>query len=153
VQNEKREGENQPYGKVFDFLAPRLYPANHPYSWSPIGSMEDLDAAKLEDVKQWFQTYYGAANAVIVLAGDVDAKTAREKVELYFGDIPSGPPVTKQSEWIAKRSGHQRGIMEDRVAQARVYKLWYIPPRTAVDFGCSSAWCTTNRSPRMSARR
>jgi zinc protease len=134
VQNEKREGENQPYGKVFDFLAPRLYPANHPYSWSPIGSMEDLDAAKLEDVKQWFQTYYGAANAVIVLAGDVDAKTAREKVELYFGDIPSGPPVTKQSEWIAKRSGHQRGIMEDRVAQARVYKLWNIPPRTAVDF-------------------
>ena len=134
VQNEKREGENQPYGKVFDFLPPRLYPANHPYSWSSIGSMDDLNAAKLEDVKEWFQAYYGAANAVIVLAGDIDPTTAREKVERYFGDIPSGPPVTKQSEWIAKRSGHQRGIMQDRVAQARVYKLWNIPPSTAADF-------------------
>jgi zinc protease len=134
VQNEKREGENQPYGKVFDFLPPRLYPANHPYSWSPIGSMDDLNAAKLEDVKEWFQAYYGAANAVIVLAGDIDPKSAREKVEGYFGDIPSGPPVTKQSEWIAQRSGHQRGIMQDRVAQARVYKVWNIPPSTAADF-------------------
>ncbi len=134
VQNEKREGENQPYGKVFDFLAPRLYPANHPYSWSPIGSMEDLNAAKLEDVKQWFQDYYGAANAVIVLAGDIDPTTAREKVERYFGDIPAGPPVTRQGEWIAKRSGHQRGTMQDRVAQARVYKVWNIPPSTAPDF-------------------
>src|SRR5438094_7827991 len=64
VQNEKREGENEPYGKVWDFLTPKLYPANHPYSWTVIGSIEDLDAAKLDDVKDWFQTYYGAANAV-----------------------------------------------------------------------------------------
>jgi zinc protease len=134
VQNEKREGENQPYGKVFEFLPPRIYPPNHPYSWSPIGSMEDLDAAKLEDVKEWFQAYYGAANAVIVLAGDIDPKTAREKVERFFGDIPSGPPVTRQGEWIAKRSGHQRGTMQDRVPQARVYKLWNIPPVTSPDF-------------------
>jgi zinc protease len=134
VQNEKREGENQPYGKVYDFLPPRMYPANHPYSWSVIGSMEDLDAARLEDVKEWFQTYYGAANAVIVLAGDIDPKTALEKVERYFGDIPSGPPVSKQSEWIAKRSGHQRGMIQDRVPQARVYKLWNIPPSTKPDF-------------------
>ncbi|HET8623382.1 MAG TPA: pitrilysin family protein [Gemmatimonadales bacterium] len=134
VQNEKRQGEDQPYGKVFDFLAPRLYPPNHPYSWSPIGSMEDLAAAKLEDVKEWFKTYYGPANAVIVLAGDIDPKTAREKVERYFGDIPSGPPVTRQREWIAKRSGHQRGTMQDRVPQARVYKSWNIPPSTAADF-------------------
>src|SRR5512143_973317 len=66
VQNEKREGENEPYGKVWDFLTPRLYPANHPYSWTVIGSMEDLDAAKLDDVKGWFQNYYGPANAVLV---------------------------------------------------------------------------------------
>src|SRR5882724_3984255 len=73
VQNEKREGENEPYGKVWDFLTPRLYPANHPYSWTVIGSMDDLNAAKLDDVKEWFQTYYGAANAVLVIAGDVDS--------------------------------------------------------------------------------
>ncbi len=133
VQNEKREGENQPYGKVYDFLPSRMYPPNHPYSWSPIGSMEDLDAARLEDVKEWFQTYYGAANAVLVLAGDIDAKTALEKVERYFGDIPSGPPVTRQSEWIAKRTGRQRGVMQDRVPQARLYRLWNIPAWGSAD--------------------
>jgi zinc protease len=127
VQNEKRQGENAPYGKVWDFLTPKLYPANHPYSWSVIGSMEDLDAAKLEDVKEWFQNYYGAANAVIVVAGDIDAQTAKQKVEKYFGDIPAGPPVARQQAWVAKRTGSQRGIMQDRVPQARIYKVWNIP--------------------------
>jgi zinc protease len=127
VQNEKRQGENEPYGKVWDFLTPKLYPANHPYSWTTIGSMEDLDAAKLDDVKEWFRTYYGAANAVIVVAGDIDVRTAKAKVEQYFGDIPAGPPVARQQAWIAKRTGSQRGIMQDRVPQARIYKVWNIP--------------------------
>jgi zinc protease len=127
VQNEKRQGENEPYGKVWDFLTPKLYPANHPYSWTVIGSMEDLDAAKLNDVKDWFQSYYGAANAVVVVAGDIDAATARQKVEKYFGDIPAGPPVARQQAWVAKRTGSQRGIMQDRVPQARIYKVWNIP--------------------------
>jgi zinc protease len=127
VQNEKRQGENEPYGKVWDFLTPKLYPPNHPYSWSVIGSMEDLDAAKLDDVKEWFQTYYGAANAVIVVAGDIDAQTAKQKVEKHFGDIPAGPPVARQQAWVAKRTGSQRGIMQDRVPQARLYKVWNIP--------------------------
>jgi len=127
VQNEKRQGENEPYGKVWDFLTPKLYPANHPYSWTAIGSMDDLDAAKLGDVKEWFQTYYGAANAVVVVAGDIDVKTAREKVEKYFGDIPAGAPVARQQAWVAKRTGSQRGIMQDRVPQAKIYKVWNIP--------------------------
>jgi zinc protease len=127
VQNEKRQGENEPYGKVWDFLTPKLYPANHPYSWTTIGSMEDLDAAKLPDVKDWFATYYGAANAVVVLAGDINAQTAKQKVEQYFGDIPAGPPVARQQAWIAKRTGSQRGVMQDRVPQARIYKVWNVP--------------------------
>lgn len=127
VQNEKREGENEPYGKVWDFLTPRLYPANHPYSWTVIGSMDDLNAAKLDDVKEWFHTYYGAANAVIVIAGDIAPEVARDKVDHYFGDIPSGPPVARQAAWIAKRTGHERGIMEDRVPQARLYRAWNVP--------------------------
>ncbi|MFY9574378.1 MAG: pitrilysin family protein, partial [Blastocatellia bacterium] len=127
VQNEKRQGENEPYGKVFSIATPNLYPVGHPYSWEVIGSMEDLNAASLEDVKEWFRTYYGAANAVIVLAGDVDAKTAKEKVEKYFGDIPAGPPVTKHNVWIAKRTGEHRQQMEDRVPQARIYKFWNVP--------------------------
>jgi zinc protease len=127
VQNEKRQGENEPYGKVWDFLTPKLYPPNHPYSWTTIGAMEDLDAAKLDDVKEWFRTYYGAANAVVVVAGDIDAATARQKVEQYFGDIPAGPPVARQQAWVAKRTGSQRGIMQDRVPQARIYQVWNIP--------------------------
>jgi zinc protease len=127
VQNEKRQSENEPYGKVWDFLTPKLYPPNHPYSWTVIGSMEDLDAAKLDDVKDWFRTYYGAANAVVVVAGDIDAKTAKQKVEQYFGDIPAGPPVARQRAWVAKRTGTQRGIMQDRVPQARIYKVWNLP--------------------------
>jgi zinc protease len=127
VQNEKRQGENEPYGKVWDFLTPKLYPPNHPYSWMTIGSMEDLDSARLPDVKDWFATYYGAANAVVVVAGDIDVQTAKQKVEQYFGDIPGGPPVARQQAWIAKRTGSQRGLMQDRVPQARVYKVWNVP--------------------------
>jgi zinc protease len=133
VQNEKRQGENEPYGKLWDFLTPKLYPANHPYSWTTIGSMEDLDAAKLDDVKEWFRTYYGPANAVVVVAGDIDGKTAKQKVEKYFGDIPAGPPVARQQAWVAKRTGSQRGIMQDRVPQARIYKVWNIPGWSAAE--------------------
>jgi zinc protease len=133
VQNEKREDENGPYGKVWDFLTPKLYPANHPYSWTVIGSMEDLDAAKLDDVKEWFQTYYGPANAVLTIAGDVDPDSVRAKVERYFGDIPSGPPVGRQEAWIAKRSGSQRGVLQDRVPQARLYQVWNIPQFGSAD--------------------
>jgi zinc protease len=133
VQNEKRQGENEPYGTVWEFLTPRLFPPNHPYSWTTIGSMEDLSAAKLEDVKEWFQTYYGPANAVLVIAGDVDTKAAREKVEHYFGDIPSGPPVGRQDAWVAKRTGSQRGVLQDRVPQARLYRVWNVPSWGSAD--------------------
>ena len=133
VQNEKRQGENEPYGKVWDFLTPKLYPPNHPYSWQTIGSMEDLDSAKLDDVKDWFRTYYGAANAVVVVAGDIDPKVAKLKVEQYFGDIPAGPPVARQQAWVAKRTGTQRGIMQDQVPQARIYKVWNIPGWSTAD--------------------
>ena len=127
VQNEKRQGENQPYGKVFRLLTEQSYPGEHPYSWSTIGSLEDLDAASLEDVQEWFKTYYGAANAVIAVAGDVDPEDVRARVERYFGDIPSGPPVERQQDWIAKRTGERRMIAEDRVPQGRVLFAWNIP--------------------------
>lgn len=127
VQNEKRQGENEPYGGVWELITRATYPAGHPYSWSVIGSMEDLNAASLEDVQEWFKTSYGAANAVIVVAGDIDSKTALEKVTKYFGDIPSGPPISKHDVWIAKRTGEQREIMQDRVPQSRIFKVWNVP--------------------------
>ncbi len=127
VQNEKRQGENQPYGRVRYAISENTYPAGHPYSWTVIGSMDDLDAASLEDVHEWFRTYYGPANAVLSIAGDIDVQTAYEKVVEYFGDIPSGPPVTKHQTWIAPMTGEHRQIMQDRVPQARVYKVWNVP--------------------------
>ena len=128
VQNEKRQGENEPYGKTWITIAENTFPKGHPYCWSVIGSMEDLSAAALEDVKEWFGAYYGPSNAAIVVAGDIDVKTAREKVTRYFGAIPPGPPVTKFETWIAKMTGERRQQMQDRVPQARVMKVWNLPP-------------------------
>jgi len=108
-------------------LTQNTYPAGHPYSWTTIGEMADLDAASMKDVQEWFKTYYGPSNVVLVLAGDIDAKTAREKVEKYFGDIPSGPPVAHQQVWVAKMAGTHRQVVQDRVPQARIYKVWNIP--------------------------
>ena len=127
VQNEKRQGENQPYGVTRQLITQNTYPAGHPYSWTTIGEMADLDAASMNDVKEWFRTYYGPSNVVLVLAGDIDLKTAKEKVQKYYGDIPSGPPVNHQSVWIAKMSGTHRQTVQDRVPQARIYKIWNTP--------------------------
>jgi zinc protease len=130
VQNEKRQGENQPYGRVFQTILANIYPTGHPYSWPTIGSMEDLNAASLGDVQEWFKTYYGPNNAVIVLAGDIDVATAKAKVTRYFGDIPAGPPLTRRSSWIAQRSEPKRAVLQDRVPQVRIYKVWNVPGRT-----------------------
>lgn len=127
VQNEKRQGENQPYGKVWELIAKGTYPPGHPYSWTVIGSMEDLNAASLEDVHEWFKTYYGPNNAVLVVAGDVNTNEVYEKVKKYFGDIPPSPPISKMDVWVAKMSGTKREITQDRVPQARIYKVWNIP--------------------------
>ena len=127
VQNEKRQGENEPYGKVDEIIAHATYPAGHPYSWTVIGSMEDLDAASLADVREWFQTHYGAANAVLVVAGDVNTADVRSRVERFFGDIPPGPPVSAPGRQVARRTGMSRAQMQDRVPQARIYQVWNIP--------------------------
>ena len=127
VKNEKRQGENEPYGRVWDVMTPSLYPKAHPYSWSVIGSMEDLDRASLDDVKEWFRTYYGAANATLVIAGDVVPSEVKAKVERYFGDVLPGPPLERHEAWVAKRTGEQRQVLLDRVPQARLYMVWNTP--------------------------
>ena len=127
VQNEKRQSENQPYGQVFNKITDATYPEGHPYAHTVIGSMDDLNAASLDDVYDWFKAYYGPNNAVISIAGDITVEHARTLVEKYFGDIPPGPPVSRFDAWVAKRSGEQREIMQDRVPQARIHKVWNIP--------------------------
>ena len=155
VLNEKRQGENQPYGKVWDLIAASTYPAGHPYSWTTIGSYEDLNAATLDDVKQWFRDHYGAANAVLVIAGDVDPAEVKKKVELYFGDIASGPTRTRPGAWVAKMSGTKRATLQDRVPQPRLYKLWNIPGFCETDanlLGLVSAILADGKNSRLYKR-
>jgi zinc protease len=127
VQNEKRQGENQPYAVVEDLIVKSTYPSSHPYAHTVIGSMEDLDSATIEDVRQWFKTYYTPSNAVLVIAGDISVKQAFEKANRHFGEIPPGPPVAHQRSWISKMTGEHREAVQDRVPQARLYKMWNVP--------------------------
>jgi zinc protease len=133
VENEKRQGENEPYASAEEYIPENTYPTGHPYSWDVIGEMSDLDAASFKDVQEWFKTYYSPSNVVIVLAGDIDAKTAKEKVQKYFGDLPAGPPVTHQQVWIAKMSGTHRSVTQDRVPLPRVYMVWNVPQFGSAD--------------------
>ncbi len=133
VQNEKRQGENQPYAIAEELIVKNTAPTGHPYSWTVIGAMEDLDAAALADVQKWFQTYYGPSNAVLVLAGDIDLKTAKEKVTKYYGDIPPGPPLGRPTTWVAKMTGEHRGTVEDRVPQALLTMTWNTPQWSSRD--------------------
>jgi zinc protease len=130
VQNEKRSGDNRPYGRMEYSQLEGLYPVGHPYRHSTIGSMADLDAASLEDVKGWFEQYYGAANTVLVLAGDLDAETGRALAEKYFGDIKSGPPLETTQSMIPDRSANTRETMIDSaVPHRRISRIWAVPGR------------------------
>ncbi len=127
VKNEKRQRENRPYAQMGDRIRAGLYPVDHPYRHSIIGSMEDLDNASLEDVHEWFDTYYGASNVVLVLAGDIDLATAKEKVTHYFSEAPAGVPLVHPKEWMPNLPENRRESMYDRVGQTRVTRVWALP--------------------------
>jgi zinc protease len=127
VKNEKQQGENQPYAVVEDLVVKSTYPVGHPYAHTVIGSMEDLDSASLDDVREWFRTYYTPSNAVLVLAGDITAAKAETLTRQYFGDIAPGVPVAHQRSWVAKMTGEHRETAQDRVPQGRIYKIWNVP--------------------------
>jgi zinc protease len=133
VQNEKRQGENQPYGRAFELLLAASYPEKHPYHHTVIGSMADLNAATLDDVKNWFKSWYGPNNAVLVLAGDIDVATAKEKVAKYFGHIPASATVKKMPAQIAQRTKTTRATHTDQVPQTRIYRVWNVPAVTSDD--------------------
>jgi zinc protease len=127
VQNEKREGETRPYAKMFDKIRDGIYPVDHPYRHSVIGSMEDLDAATIDDVQEWFKTYYGASNVVLVLTGDVTLADAKQKVEYYFGSAPAGVPLSHPQKWIPNLVENREEVMYDHVGQTRVARVWALP--------------------------
>ncbi|SMQ62213.1 Predicted Zn-dependent peptidase [Altererythrobacter xiamenensis] len=127
VQNEKRQGDNQPYGLTFYTLLEGLFPVGHPYRHSTIGSMADLDAASLTDVRNWFIKNYAPNNVVLSLTGDIDAATARPMVERWFGDIPGGPEVEEvKADPVTLASDKTRELI-DQVPQTRVYRAWTGP--------------------------
>jgi zinc protease len=127
VQNEKRQGENRPYAGMADRIRAGVYPVDHPYRHSVIGSMEDLDAASLEDVHEWFNKYYGASNVVLVLAGDISLETAKEKVGHYFAGAPTGVELAKTEQWIPTIDEIRTEVMHDKVGQTRISRIWALP--------------------------
>ncbi|MES2443947.1 MAG: pitrilysin family protein [Pseudomonadota bacterium] len=133
VQNEKRQGDNRPYAAAEDLVIRATTPVGHPYDHSTIGSMADLDAASLEEVRDWFRAYYGPSNAVIVLAGDITTAEARAKMEKYFGDIPPGTPVANLTSWVVRRTGTVRETVSDRVAQPRLIRTWNVSDYASPD--------------------
>ncbi len=155
VKNEKRQGDNQPYGRVWEVLQPALFPADHPYSWETIGSMADLDAATLEDARNWFKAWYGPNNAVLAIAGDVDTDEVLRKVRLYFGDIAAVPPVTRAGLWIPRHTVERNMTMQDRVPQARLYRAWTAPQwgsRDAQLLGLATAVLAGDKNSRLYQR-
>ena len=127
VQNEKRQGDNQPYGLTEYEQLENLYPSGHPYHHSTIGSMDDLSSATLDDVKQWFRDHYGPNNAVLVLAGDIDADTAKAKVGKWFGAIPAGPAIKPVAAPVPDLPAPLAKTIYDRVATPRIYRMWAVP--------------------------
>src|SRR5213595_2149767 len=126
VQNERRQSyENRPYGLAEENILERLYPSDHPYHWPVIGSMADLQAATLDDVRGFFRMYYTPNNATLAIAGDITPRVARQLVVRYFGDIPRGPTVTRPTPPAVQIGADVYATIEDRVQVPRVYDAWH----------------------------
>jgi zinc protease len=125
VKNERRQRvDNQPYGRVFEINSAAVYPKNHPYSWSVIGSMEDLSAASEDDVKDFFRLYYAPNNATLAVVGDFDPVQAKAWIAKYFNDIPQGKPMQRPVVPLGKLDAEKRLVYEDRVQIPRLYIQW-----------------------------
>jgi zinc protease len=134
VQNEKRQGDNAPYGMMEYRQLEGLFPVGHPYRHSTIGSMEDLSNASMEDVQNWFKEYYGAANTVMVLAGDIDVETAKPLMQKYFGHIGAGPALKQHKAWVPTRINNTLEEMVDpKAPQVRISRNWAVAPRNDKD--------------------
>lgn len=134
VLNERRQSyENRPYGLAPLAMFAALYPKDHPYHWPTIGEIADLHAARLDDVREFFATYYHPANASLAIAGDVDTTQALDLVHRYFGELPAGPMLTPVRPATVELSGETRVLLEDRVELPRLYLAWVTPAMFAPD--------------------
>jgi len=133
VLNERRQNyENRPYGMASMALSASLYPPDHPYNWTTIGSADDIRAMQLEDVQAFFRTYYHPSNASLVLAGDIETERAFELAEHYFGELQPGVRPGRLS-LEASLSSEINLVLEDRVELPRLYLAWHSPPMFAQD--------------------
>lgn len=127
VSNEKRQGDNQPFGLVSYKQSGTLFPVGHPYHHSTIGSLEDLSAASLDDMKTWFTDHYGPNNAVLVLAGDINAAQAKPLVEKWFGKIKRGKDMAPVNAPVPTLEKDIKIVMKDKVPTTRIYRNWVVP--------------------------
>ncbi|HZZ86308.1 MAG TPA: pitrilysin family protein [Anaeromyxobacteraceae bacterium] len=128
VRNERRQNyEMRPYGLAMKSLLEQLWDPQFPYHWEPIGSHEDLQAATLEDVREFFQRYYGPNDATLAIAGDFDPRVARAMVEKWFGDIPAGPRIERKYPTPVPLTGEKRLTIEDNVQLPKLYIGWQTP--------------------------
>src|SRR5205823_8724297 len=128
VLNERRQNyENRPYGLAPMAMLAALFPADHPYHWTTIGEIADLNAAQLDDVRAFFSTYYHPANASLSIAGDIDSDEALALARAYFEDLVPGPSVAAVQPPEPQLSGETRLLLEDRVELPRLYIAWLTP--------------------------
>jgi zinc protease len=128
VKNERRQNvDNQPYGTADEKIDKAMYADTHPYSWPVIGYMEDLSAASLDDVKEFFKIYYAPNNAVLTISGDFKPAQVREWVKKYYGSIPRGTEVPRATPQPTTLSEEKRLVFEDKVQLPRLYLRWPTP--------------------------
>jgi len=128
VKNERRQSyENRPYGMAQWHIQQSLFPLPHPYHWMTIGSQEDLDAASLDDVKDFFRRYYSPSNASLAIAGDIDTDEALDLAQRYFGNLDPGPAVRRIARADSPLAGRVDLEMTDRVTLPRLYSVWLAP--------------------------
>jgi zinc protease len=129
VLNERRQQyENRPYGLAGMAIVAALYPPHHPYHWLTIGAAEDIGAARIDDAREFFRTYYRPSNASLSIAGDVQADEALRLAEDYFGELDAGDPVPPVvAPLLGPRHGETRLVLEDRVELPRIYMAWHSP--------------------------
>ncbi|MBI1807368.1 MAG: insulinase family protein, partial [Ignavibacteria bacterium] len=128
VKNERRQNvDNRPYGTADEKIAKAMFPPSHPYSWPVIGYMEDLSAASLEDVKEFFRTYYAPNNACLVVAGDFNPAETKQMVEKYYATIPRGGDFERPKLVPVSLTEEKRMTFEDKVQLPRLYLSWHSP--------------------------
>ncbi|SYZ72557.1 Peptidase M16 domain protein [Candidatus Zixiibacteriota bacterium] len=153
IKNERRESyDNQPYGKAQELMLSLLYPPGHPYSWPIIGSMQDIGSASIDDVSEFFKTYYAPNNASLCIAGDFDPVQVKSWVEKYFGPIPPGPVIDRPKNWLPELNSVKRIEAEDNVKLARLYIAWPTPASYApgdAEFDLLASILTNGKSSRL----